>query len=564
MTENSWDSYYDVVVVGAGSALLGAITAARAGLRTLVVEKGAYLGGSTSLSGGGMWMPGNRVLTDLGIQDSRERLVTYLAQVVGDDSPRARWEAFIDHAPEAVDEILATTPLSLHHMPEYADYFSDLEGGSAIGRSVEPGPFDINSLGDEAASLRKSTMQAPVPMPITSADFKWMNLMTRKPGKALPRIARRVAQGVGGKVIRKHMSAGGNALAAGLIVGARRAGVEFWTEAPLVDLVVDDGRVVGLVVTRNGAEHRVGARRGVILGAGGFDHNMEMRRTYQSEALTEDWSFGNPDNTGDAFAIAEKAGAGFHLMDQSWWFPAIPPLAPGQPPMVLLAERSLPGSMIVDATGHRFFNESCDYMTAGQIMLGHDDGQAPHLPAWLIFDQTFRNRYVFGGGIMPGAALPDAFYESGTAFKAATMQDLAAKIGIPGLVDGAKRFNVLAAQGVDDDFGRGQTHYDRYYGDPTHTPNPNLRPITKAPFYAVKVVPGDLGTCGGVRADEYARALRDDGSVIEGLYAVGNAAANVFGKVYPGPGATVGQGVTFAMIAARHITGQLRVSTTAA
>lgn len=557
MSEREFEHTYDVVVVGGGTGLMGAITAARLGKRVLVVEKGSVLGGSTAMSGGGLWMPGNKVIVRTGVLDTRERVETYLDEVVGDTAPRGRRLAFLDNAPAVVDELLAATPLKLKHMREYADYFSETTGGSPIGRAIEPEPFDLNSLGDDAALLRKGPLEAPVPMPVTSIDFKWMNLMRKKPAKAFTKIGTRVAQGVGGKfLLKRNYIAGGAALGAGLIAGARRAGVEWWVDSPITELVVDDGRVTGIVVSREGRTTRVRALGGVILATGGFDHNMELRRRYQSEALTDDWGFGNPDNTGDILDIATRAGAALSLLDQSWWFPAIPPLAPGQPPMVLLAERSLPGSMIVDGTGHRFFNESCDYMTAGRIMLGLDDGQAPHLPAWLIFDQRYRNSYVFAATIMPGMALPQAFYDSGTAHRAETVESLATKIGVPGLVEGLARFNVLASQGHDDDFNRGLSHYDRYYGDPTHTPNPNLRPIVRPPFYAVKVVPGDLGTCGGITADEHARVLREDGSVIDGLYASGNAAANAFGKFYPGPGATIGQGVTFAYIAARHIAGK--------
>lgn len=185
-------------------------------------------------------------------------------------------------------------------------------------------------------------------------------------------------------------------------------------------------------------------------------------------------------------------------------------------------------------------------------MLGQDDGEPAHLPMWLIFDQRYRNSYVFAAGVMPGMEIPQEFYDAGVAHKANTLVELSNLIGIPELVAGADRFNILASQGHDDDFDRGLSHYDRYYGDPTHTPNPNLRPIDKPPFYAVKVVPGDLGTCGGISADEFGRALRKNGSPIEGLYAVGNVAGNAFGKFYPGPGATIGQGVTFAYIAANH------------
>ena len=560
MTETqNWDDSYDVIVVGSGTGLMGAITAARKGMRTLVVEKGAYLGGSTAMSGGGMWLPNNKVLQDAGVIDTKASVLTYLDTLVGDAAPRPRREAYVEHAPDVVDELLAATPVKLGHMTEYADYFADLEGGSAIGRSVEPQPFDINSIGKDAALIRTSdAISAPLPMPITSKDFRSMNLMARRPLQAWSTITKRVVQGVGGKALGKEMAAGGKALAAGLIAGARQAGVDLWLNSPLKELVVEHGKVTGVVVEKQGRLQRLAAKGGVILAMGGFDHDGEKRRKYQSEALTEDWSFGNPDNTGDMFAIADQVGAGLALLDQAWWFPAIPPLTPGATPIFMLSERSLPGSMIVDSTGHRFFNEASDYMTAGRAMLGLDDGKGHHLPMWLIFDQAYRNRYLFAGAVMPRMPIPKVFYDSGVVVKADSIAELSRKIEVPGLVDGAARFNLLASQGQDDDFKHGLGHYDRYYGDPTHTPNPNLGPITKAPFHAVKTVPADLGTCGGITADEQGRALRADGLPIDGLYAVGNAAANAFGMFYPGPGATIGQGVVFAYLAALHAAARAR------
>ncbi|GAB3709970.1 FAD-binding protein [Mariniluteicoccus flavus] len=545
---------YDVIVVGSGTGMLAAITAADRGLRTLLVEKAPHLGGSTAMSGGGFWIPNNSILADHGARDSRERAGDYLDNLIGDVAPRERYQAYLDHGPAAVTMLRKYAPNRFVHMRDYPDYFTDIPGAAPSGRACESDAFDASVLGDDLKLLQPTSMESPVPMPITGADYRWINLMTRQP-RGLLTAAKRVTQGVGGKLIRRHYLAGGQALAAGLIAGLRRAGVDIWTEAPLTGLRTDGGRVTGVTVRRDGRSVDVAASRGVILASGGFEHNLQLRQKFQSPALTEHWGLGSRANTGDVLEIAAAAGADMAFLDQAWWFPAIPNPAGGSP-LAMLAERSLPGSIIVDGTGRRFFNESVNYMTAGQEILGQDDGGAPHLPMWLIIDTNHRNRYLLGTRAMPGMDLPRSWYDAGIAKKASTIAELATQLGLPELTSTVERFNLMAGQGKDDDFGRGDSMYDHYYGDPRQFPNPNLAPVEKAPFYAVKVVPGDLGTCGGVRADAYARALRADGSPIDGLYAIGNAAGNAFGTFYPGPGCTIGQGLVFGHVAALHAAGE--------
>ena len=429
-----------------------------------------------------------------------------------------------------------------------------LPGGSAGGRAVEPAPFDARSLGADRALINPPALKAPFPMPITSSGYKWLNLTARDP-RGMVQGARGLGLGVGGMAIGREYVSLGQALVAGLLAGLRRAGVPVWTSTPLKDLVVEGGRVVGVVVERDGTDVTVRAERGVVLSAGGFERNAEMKHRYQSEHLDTAWTFGAEGNTGEVIRIAEAHGADLAFMDESWWFPALP--VPGPMPGSLLAERSLPGSIMVNGAGRRFMNEAVNYMTAGQTILGLHTPEDPHIPAWLVFDQRFRNRYLFGGGLMPRQPLPQAWYDAGVAVRADSVAALARATGLAELPATVDRFNLLATQGHDDDFRRGESAYDRYYGDPHVTPNPCLGVIDKGPFYAVKVVPGDLGTCGGVRADGFARALRADGSVIEGLYATGNVAGNAFGRVYPGPGATVGQGLSYGYVAARHAAGTL-------
>lgn len=539
---------YDFVVVGSGTGMLAALAAAEAGLSVLIVEKTQYFGGSTALSGGGFWIPNNELLKRAGADDSPDRAREYLRTVTAGETPESRWETHLVHGPAAVDVLRRRTPLRYQWMTGYADYFPELPGGSVAGRAMEPKPFDVRRLGPDRARLRPPALTAPFPMPVSGRTYKWLNLVARHP-RGIVTAAQLLGLGVGGLAIRREYAAGGSALAAGLFAGVRQSKIPVWFESPLKDLVVENGRVTGVVVTRDGVEVTVRAARGVLLSAGGFDRNAAMRHEYQSEQLDTDWCLGNPANTGDAIRIAQAAGADLAFMNESWWFPALP--IPGPMPGPLLAERSLPGQIMVDQQGRRFMNEAVNYMTAGQIMIEQK------VPVWMVFGQTYRNRYVFGGGVFPRQALPKAWYDAGVAIKADSLDGLAQRADLPELRATVERFDELAAAGRDDDFHRGDSAYDRYYGDPRIRPNPCLGPIGDGPYYAVKVVPGDLGTCGGIRADGLARALRPDGSVIEGLYASGNAAGNAFGRVYPGPGATIGQGLSFGYAAARHAAGKL-------
>lgn len=545
---------FDIIVVGAGTGMLAALTAKANGLSALVVEKSAHAGGSTALSGGGFWIPGNSILTENGHEPEPERVESYLRAVTDGVVEDERWISHIEHGPAAVEMLRRTTPLRFQFMPEYADYFPELPGGSATGRSVEPKPFNARRLKGARSLLRSPVFGAPLPMPITSRAYKWLSLLTRKPQGILTAV-RLATLGIGGLALGKEYVAGGQALAAGLLAGLIRADIPLWTETPLTDLIMEADRVVGIRVMREGQEVELRAEKGVILTAGGFDHNAEMRHEFQSEHVDGAWSLGASSNTGDVVNIAQKHGADLAFMDAAWWFPAV--AQPDGSMGALLAERSLPGQLIVNGSGHRFMNEAVNYMTAGQIITTQHSPEDPHIPAWMIFDQRYRNRYLFASSVFPGQPLPRDWYEAGIAKKASSIEELAMTLQMPDLVATMARFNTLARAGRDDDFGRGDSAYDRYYGDPTVTPNPCLAPVDRGPYYAVQVVPGDLGTCGGVRADSHARVLREDGSIIEGLYAAGNVAGNAFGRVYPGPGATIGQGISYGYIAVLDAMGRL-------
>jgi len=550
------DTAVDLLVVGSGTGMAAALAAHERNLSVLIVEKSSYVGGSTARSGGALWLPASTVINGNGGTDTAERANTYLRAVVNGSSPTNRTAAFVANVGATIDLLLRTTPMKLFWAKEYADYHPEAPGGTAVGRTCECRPLNTSVLGPHRQRLRPGVMEAKIPVPTTGADYRWLNLMSRVPRKGLPVMAKRLGQGVGGLLLGRRYAAGGQALAAGLFAGVLRAGIPIWTDTSLAHLITDDGRVTGAVVSHQGNDIVVTARRGVVLAAGGFDHNMDMRWKFQSERLEEHASLGADTNTGDAIRIAQDAGAAIDLMDQSWWFPAFAPL-PGSAPKVMLAERSLPGSFIVDASGNRFVNEACDYMSFGQHVLDRERAGNPVDEMWMVFDQKYRNSYVLAAELFPRMAIPQTWYDAGIAHRADTFGALAEEMGVDraAFTITAQRFNESASAGVDLDFQRGASAYDRYYGDPTITPNPNLRALDHGPFYAVKLVLSDLGTCGGLRADEHARVLREDGNAIDGLYAIGNTAANVFGTTYPGAGATIAQGLVYGYIAAAHAAG---------
>jgi succinate dehydrogenase/fumarate reductase flavoprotein subunit len=546
------DTTVDLLVVGSGTGMAAALAAHEAALSVLIIEKSSYVGGSTARSGGALWLPGSPVLQEAGAGDSAERARTYVKSVVGDSAPVERAQRFVEQVTATVDMLRRMTPMKLFWARDYSDYHPEAPGGSAAGRTCECRPLNTSVLGEYRERLRPGVLEVTLPMPTTGADYRWMNLMARVPRKGLPTIAKRLAQGVGGLVLGRRYAAGGQALTAGLFSGVLTAGIPIWTHTTLVGLTEEGGRVTGAVVEHGGRHITVAAERGVVLAAGGFDHDMEMRRKFQSESLGSGLSLGADTNTGDAIRIAQEVGAGLDLMDQAWWFPAVAPL-PDRPPAVMLAERSLPGSLIVNQDGERFVNESTDYMSFGQRVLDLERAGKPVETMWIVFDQKYRNGYVFAAELFPRMAIPQIWFDAGIACRAATLTDLARKMAVPQTRFSAtmNRFNEAAHAGIDGDFHRGASAYDRYYGDPTITPNPNLRPLEKGPFYAVKMVLSDLGTCGGLRADDRARVLREDGTAIDGLYAIGNTAANAFGTTYPGAGATIAQGLVFGHVAAR-------------
>jgi len=547
---------FDVVVVGSGAAgMTAALTAAHQGLRVVVIEKTGRFGGSTARSGGGLWVPGNEVLRRAKVTDTPEQARTYLAHVAGDCVPAARQQALLEHGPAMVSFVRASTPVNFAWVPGYADYYPEAPGGLAAGRSIEPVPLDGRVLGAELAHLNPPYLPAPDGVTITQGDYRWLSLGPRHPRAifATVKVAGRMART---RLLGQRVLSLGQALAAGLRAGLLAKQVPVWLDTPMTGLHTDDGRVTGVAVLRDGQPALIRADRGVVLAAGGFERNAPMRQRYQRPPIGAEWTTGSPGNTGDAITAGEAAGAALDLMDDAWWGPSIP-LPSG--PYFCLAERSLPGCILVNGAAQRFVNESAPYVDAVHAMYdGHTDA-VPHIPSWLIFDQRYRSSYVFAG-LPPGKPLPRRWYAAGTVHRGATIGELA---GGPALDPAAlaatiARFGEFARTGRDEDFHRGDSAYDRYYSDPRRRPNPCLAALDTPPFYAVKIVPGDLGTKGGLRTDARARVLRPDGTPIAGLYAAGNASAAVMGRSYAGAGATIGPAMTFGYIAALDIANHRR------
>lgn len=545
-----WDQEVDFLIVGSGAGgLTAALTAHAAGLKTLVVEKAPYYGGSSARSGGGLWIPNNHLMKAAGIADTFEEAAAYMQATVGDRVPWPKQQMFLQLAPVMLLWLENNTGMRCRYMLGYADYYPEKPGGKAEGRSVEPLPFDLRLLGEERHRLNPPAVPTRG-LAIQAREYKDLTLVTRtfRGVRTALRVGLRF---VGDTLLGRETATMGQALIARLRYTMMLWGIPLWLETPLEDLVLEGGRVVGAVVRRQGKTMRIAARRGVLLAAGGFARNQAMRERYLPHPTNARWSVANPANTGDAIRLAEAYGAALDLMDDAWWGPvSLPPDM--EEAFFHVAERSLPGSILVNRRGKRFVNEAAPYIDVVHTMYRLHRDDDPHIPAYFIFDATYRRRYLFGT-LFPAQPLPRA-YQGTYIYVAPTLRDLAQAMGIDpdGLEATVKRFNAMARAGRDEDFHRGESAYDRYYGDPTVRPNPNLAPIERPPFYGVVFYPGDIGTKGGLVTDEHARVLRTDGSVIDGLYATGNTAASVMGHSYPGAGATLAPAMVFGYVAALH------------
>ncbi|MDY5585552.1 MAG: FAD-dependent oxidoreductase [Arcanobacterium sp.] len=563
---------YDVIVAGSGAAgLTAALTAARRGLTVLLVEKDSHWGGSTSKSAGMVWVPGNNQLAQVGKTDSTELGKQYLKATIGDCTSDEMIDAFLEEGKKAIDFITASCKhLVWRNMEGYPDYWLDAPGAAKTGRGIEAGAFDTRLLGEWEETHVKAYFRPAIKLDLNSFDSADLLLFMTNP-KPLIRGAKLTVRNILQKLRGEKVVTMGAALTGALMHACLEAGVEVKLKTAITDLTRQGSRISGVVLKQNGKDIAVAANHGVILGCGGFERNGEMRQKYQRAPINGTWTVGAEGNTGDGINIGLKHGAAIDNMADAIWSPVIKlPKTKGFEFIVIddeerfiVPDRSLPHTLIVNGSGKRFMNEALPYCTAGQGLygghFGKGEGEAENLPAWLIFDQQFRNKYMFAYGYLPRVELPKEFYESGAVIKRDTIEELAEAIEVPveQLRETINRFNGFARNGIDEDFHRGEDEHDRFYGNRYHKPNPSLGEVKKGPFYATRVYPGDIGTAGGLVIDEKARVTREDGTVIEGLYAAGNTTKSVVGHTYTAGGTSIGAAIVFGHIAANTIADQL-------
>jgi 3-oxosteroid 1-dehydrogenase len=545
----------DVLVVGSGGGgLTAAITAHEHGANVLVVEKSDMYGGTSATSGGGIWIPCNHLMAEHGESDTPEAALTYLKACVGKDVSNKRLAAYVENAPKMLKFMEDNSDVKFVATP-YADYFPDREGGKDGYRTLDPLPMSATKLGKEFFNMRP-----PHPQTIFGGFTITVNeakkIITRAPGwKSIMMklmISYRLDIPMRMKSKRHRRLCLGNALIGRHLTSVFKRKIPVWRNATLTELVKDGKVVKGAIIERDGKPVRVNAARGVILAAGGFEHDQDMREKHLPTPTDSEWSATPGHNTGDTHKAADKIGAKLSLMDAAWWGPSV--RLPGYDrSRVLFAERALPGIYIVNENGERFLNEAGSYDEVGRQL------QEYPLTSWVIFDRRAREKYGIGP-LYPTAVHPDSKWTDAikaVVKKSDTIEGLAAEMGVDakGLQKTVDKVAKYSETGVDEDYGSGGNSYDRYYGDPTITPNPCLAPLAKAPFYAFPVRPGDIGTKGGVDVDVNGQALDKKGKPIPGLYATGNNASSVMGHTYPGAGSTIGPAMTFGYVAARHAMG---------
>ncbi|ABE36409.1 FAD binding domain protein [Paraburkholderia xenovorans LB400] len=536
----------DVVVVGSGAAgMTAAILAHDHGARVMIVERTDKVGGTTAVSGGGIWIPLNHRMGELGFSDSRAEALAYLTQLAMGRTDPELLETFVDTAATMIKYLEDHTPLVFGAMTA-TDYQPELPGGKFGGRSLEPKPFDTNLLGDWRSRLRPPSAFA---FPLTREEaFGKYDTFFR------PWL---VPQDLAAERLMKGVVTIGQALAAGLLKAVLDRNIPIMLETRVRQLLVEGDRVAGVIGEQEGTRQQiVRARAAVILASAGFEWNPRLQAQFLTAPIENPNS--PPFNEGDGLLMAMEVGADLGNMAEAWHYPSL--MIPGETyegkPLSrpALAERNGPHVIWVNRDGRRFVNEAANYNSVGRLFheIRTDGPVFRNLPAWALMDSQYRSQYVLGT-TMPEDPDPQWL------IKGATLEELAGKVGIDvkQLLATVQEWNDCVRQGADLRFGKGTSSYDRSQGD-KQAMHPNLGTIEKAPFYAVPIHTGALGTKGGPRTNCRAQVLHVRGHAIPGLYAAGNVAASITGPGYPGRGATLGPGMTFGYIAGIDAAGEAK------
>lgn len=556
----------DLIVVGSGAAgLATAITAQSRGLKVVVLEKEPVFGGTTALSGGVLWIPLGPHGRQQNAADTREAVRQYLMNETGQFYDEATVESFLDNGPRMVEFFQRET--AMQFVPTlYPDYHPDVGGGVDIGRSILAAPFDIRTLGPDMARLKpplKTITFIGMMFNSSNADLKHFFRAT-KSLTSFVYVAKRLVTHLKELALYRRgiQVTSGNALAARLAHSALQRGIPIRTSTPVRELLIEDGRVQGVVAEGAQGRQALRARHGVVLACGGFPHDAKrIAQAYPHVQRGGEHLSPTPtSNTGDGVRLAEAAGgvADIRFGDSAAWMPVSRvPFGAGEFGVFPhLLDRYKPGVIGVLRDGRRFTNESNSYHDVGAALIRACEGQR-ETAMWLVCDKSTLAKY--GLGYVKPAPMPiGRFIRNGYLFEGRTLADLARVTGIDaaGLQATVRAYNLDAVRGEDPAFGRGRTSFNRYLADPEHRPNPCVAPVQTGPFYAVKVLMGDLGTFDGLQTRVTGEVLRRDGSTIEGLYAVGNDRASMMGGNYPGAGITHGPNMTFGFVTAHHIADQ--------
>lgn len=553
----------DVVVVGSGAgAFMAALRAKSLGAQKVVMlEKGYDFGGTSAKSGGGIWIPNNKNISQAGVQDSEEDAFKYMREVIpGDQVSDETIKNYISNAPKMLEFLESATELTYTPVAGYADYYPDYPGWKEGGRTMDPSPVDGKKLGDMVYRLVEAPRASKAMGMFSMSILEGMQILAKTPGweKIFMGIIWKYMTDISGrfKGKRDRRLAQGNALVGALYLAAMDKGIELLTETAVEELIVTEGRVTGVKAKSKTGVAEYTASKGVIVAAGGFEQNPEMREKYLPQPTSSTWSSGVSTNTGDLIQAGEKIGAKLGLMHEAWWAPSVKTQFG---PTVLFSEKSKPGLIIVDKAGKRFMNESITYNSFGECFYNASANGSDCVPAIMIFDAEYRSKYIFGG-MAQSSMSPDFmnkanFGENAMLQKFDSIEAVAGKFGIDqaGLKETITKMGEYAKSGVDADFGRGSDEHDCMYGDQEVQPNPCLGDMANGPYYAAYIYPGDIGTKGGMVINSDAQVMNESGEAIPGLYAAGNCTSSIMGDKYPGAGCTLGPAMTMAYLAANHV-----------